>query len=82
MGGLCKPTIVIWQGGTFLPDYRNAVDYLFDGLENGIPLVDKETGTPLFDKSGKPLWESTPQPQHFAVRQYKKYKLAAGAVFL
>jgi type IV secretion system protein VirD4 len=33
--------------------YKNAVDYLFEELENE-------------------------NPQHFAVRQYKKYKLAAG----
>ena len=33
--------------------YKNAVDYLFEDLENE-------------------------NPQHFAVRQYKKYKLAAG----
>ena len=59
--------------------YKNAVDYLFDGLENGIPLVG-EDGKPAFDGEGKPVWESPPQPQHFAVRQYKKYRLAAGVV--
>jgi len=36
--------------------FKNAVDYLFDELEQE-------------------------HPQHFAVRQYKKYKLAAGVVF-
>ena len=33
--------------------FKNAVDYMFDGLERR-------------------------SPQHFAVRQYKKYKLASG----
>jgi len=59
--------------------YKNAVDYLFDGLENGIPLLD-EDGKIVLDKDGNPEWESPPQPQHFAVRQYAKYKLAAGVV--
>jgi cell wall-associated NlpC family hydrolase len=35
--------------------FKNAVDYMFDGLEHR-------------------------SPQHFAVRQYKKYKLASGVV--
>ena len=35
--------------------FKNAVDYMFDGLEKR-------------------------SPQHFAVRQYKKYKLASGVV--
>ncbi|GHV32884.1 hypothetical protein FACS18949_05300 [Clostridia bacterium] len=43
--------------------YKNAVDYMFDELENGDP----ENGI-----EGK--------PDHFAVRQYKKYKLAAGVI--
>ena len=37
--------------------FKNAVDYMFDGLEKR-------------------------NPQHFAVRQYKKYKLASGVVSL
>ena len=37
--------------------FKNAVDYMFDGLEHR-------------------------SPQHFAVRQYKKYKLASGVVSL
>jgi len=41
--------------------FKNAVDYMFEELENGNP----EENIP-------------PQPNHFAVRQYKKYKLAAG----
>ena len=35
--------------------FKNAVDYMFDGLEHR-------------------------SPQHFAVRQYKKYKLASGDI--
>ena len=35
--------------------FKNAVDYMFDGLERR-------------------------SPQHFAVRQYKKYKLASGDI--
>ncbi len=57
--------------------YKNAVDYLFDGLENGIPEVD-EDGNPILDENGNTVWETPPQPQHFAVRQYKKFLLAAG----
>ena len=41
--------------------FKNAVDYMFEELEEG----NEEEGFP-------------PQPNHFAVRQYKKYKLAAG----
>ena len=37
--------------------FKNAVDYMFDGLERR-------------------------SPQHFAVRQYKKYKLASGVAYL
>ena len=37
--------------------FKNAVDYMFDGLERR-------------------------SPQHFAVRQYKKYKLASGVISL
>ena len=42
-------------------NFKNAVDYMFEELENGNP----EEGIP-------------PKPDHFALRQYKKYKLAAG----
>jgi len=42
-------------------NFKNAVDIMFEKLENGDP----DEGIP-------------PQPKHFAVRQYKKYKLAAG----
>ena len=42
-------------------EFKNAVDLLFEELENG----DSDEGI-------------APQPDHFAVRQYKKYKLAAG----
>jgi hypothetical protein len=46
-------------------------------LENGIPQLDKD-GNIVLDKNDNPVWETPPQPQHFAVRQYAKYKLAAG----
>ena len=59
--------------------YKNAVDYLFEELENGKPLVD-DNGDIVLDRNGNPKWELEPQPQHFAVRQYAKYKLAAGVV--
>ena len=42
-------------------NFKNAVDYMFDELENG----NVEEGI-------------KPQPDHFALRQYKKFKLAAG----
>ena len=42
-------------------NYKNAVDIMFDDLENG----NEEKGI-------------EPHPNHFAVRQYRKYKLAAG----
>jgi len=44
--------------------FENAVGILFNKLDNGDP----EKGTP------------PPQPNHFALREYKKYKLAAGDV--
>jgi len=44
-------------------NYKNAVDIMFDDLENG----NEEKGI-------------EPHPNHFAVRQYRKYKLAAGVV--
>jgi type IV secretion system protein VirD4 len=58
-------------------NFKNAVDIMFDELENGIPIVDDE-GNPVLDENEKPVMETLPQPNHFAVRQYKKYKLAAG----
>ena len=57
--------------------FKNAVDIMFDKLEKGIPLVD-DAGNPVLDENGKPILDQPPQPKHFAVRQYKKYKLAAG----
>ena len=59
--------------------FKNAVDIMFGKLENGIPMVDGE-GNPVLDGDGEPVMETPPQPKHFAVRQYKKYKLAAGVV--
>jgi type IV secretion system protein VirD4 len=59
--------------------YMNAVDFLFERLEKGVPLLDDEDN-PVIDENGSVVWEFEPHPQHFAVRQYKKYKLAAGVV--
>ena len=59
--------------------FKNAVDIMFEKLEKGIPLVDEE-GNPVLDDNRQPMMETLPQPKHFAVRQYKKYKLAAGGV--
>ena len=49
-------------------EFKNAVDELFEDLELG-PVVDEATGR---------RDTSQAKPEHFAVRQYKKYKLAAG----
>jgi type IV secretion system protein VirD4 len=59
--------------------FENAVDMMFKNLENGKVLVD-EGGNPVLDEEGEPVMESLPQPDHFALRQYRKYKLAAGVV--
>ena len=37
-----------------------------------------QRGTPKLGKDGKPMKDKRGKPNHFAVRQYKKYKLAAG----
>jgi type IV secretion system protein VirD4 len=57
--------------------FQNPVDIIFERLENGIPELDDE-GKPVLDDSGKTVYIRPPKPDHFAVRQYKKYKLAAG----
>ena len=57
-------------------NFKNAVDIMFEKLEKGAPVLDDEKN-PVIDEKGKPVMEP-PQPNHFAVRQYKKYKLAAG----
>ena len=57
--------------------FKNAVDIMFDKLEKGSPLIDDD-GNPVLDENGKPVWADPPKPKHFAIRQYKKYKLAAG----
>ena len=59
--------------------FVNAVDIMFENLEKGVPMVDDD-GNPVLDENKKPILEKPPQPKHFAVRQYKKYKLAAGGV--
>ena len=60
-------------------NFKNAVDIMFDKLEKGIPVVDND-GKPELDEYERPVMETLPQQNHFAVRQYKKYKLAAGVV--
>jgi type IV secretion system protein VirD4 len=57
--------------------FQNAVDIVFERLEKGKPMLDAE-GQPMVDENGENLYVKPPQPNHFAVRQYKKYKLAAG----
>ncbi|MDL2232146.1 type IV secretory system conjugative DNA transfer family protein [Ruminococcaceae bacterium OttesenSCG-928-L11] len=58
-------------------NFKNAVDYMFDDMENGVPVLDS-AGNPVLSDNGEPVWETPPQPQHFAVRQYRRFKLAAG----
>jgi len=57
--------------------FQNAVDIVFERLEKGIPLLDAD-GQQIVDENGEKVYKKPPQPNHFAVRQYKKYKLAAG----
>jgi type IV secretion system protein VirD4 len=59
--------------------FQNAVDIVFERLEKGKPLLDAD-GQQVVDGNGEKLYTKPPQPNHFAVRQYKKYKLAAGVV--
>jgi type IV secretion system protein VirD4 len=59
--------------------YENGVDRIFEGLEKGRPMLDEEK-RPVYDGEGNVVRTTEPQPQHFAVRQYKKYKLAAGVI--
>jgi len=57
--------------------FQNAVDIVFERLEKGKPLLDAD-GQQVVDENGEKLYTKPPRPDHFAVRQYKKYKLAAG----
>jgi type IV secretion system protein VirD4 len=57
--------------------FQNPVDIIFERLEKGIPELN-ENGEPVADTSGKAVFIRPPRPDHFAVRQYKKYRLAAG----
>ena len=59
--------------------FQNAIDIVFERLEKGKPLLD-ENEQQVIDENGEKLYTKPPQPNHFAVRQYKKYKLAAGVV--
>jgi type IV secretion system protein VirD4 len=54
--------------------FKNPVDYMFEELELGTVEFCKKYKTEIEpDREIKP-----PQPEHFALSQYKKYKLAAG----
>ena len=59
--------------------FQNGVDIVFEQLEKGKPQLDAD-GQPIADENGEKIYLKPPQPDHFAVRQYKKYKLAAGGV--
>ena len=52
----------------------NAIDYAFEELEIGTVEFNKRHN--FTRKDGDKIKE--PKPEHFAVSQYKKYKLAAG----
>ena len=54
--------------------FMNAVDYAFEELEIGTKAFSEKRNRPIGDES-KIL---EPQPEHFALLQYKKYKMAAG----
>jgi type IV secretion system protein VirD4 len=54
--------------------FKNSVDYMFEELEIGTIEFCKKYKTEIEpEREIKP-----PQPEHFALSQYKKYKLAAG----
>jgi type IV secretion system protein VirD4 len=59
--------------------FQNAVDIVFERLEKGKPLLG-EDGNQVVAENGEKLYIKPPQPNHFAVRQYKKFKLAAGLI--
>jgi type IV secretion system protein VirD4 len=59
--------------------FKNQIDFLFDDLAEGVKKTDKD-GNEITDEDGEPIWETEPQPDHFAVRQYAKYRLAAGLI--
>jgi hypothetical protein len=59
--------------------FQNPVDIIFERLEKGMPEL-SESGELVVDTSGKAVFIRPPQPDHFAVRQYKKYRLAAGLI--
>jgi len=54
--------------------FQNAVDIVFERLEKGVPLLDADN-KPVLDANGGKVYKKPPQPNHFAVRQYKKYQI-------
>jgi len=71
-------------------DFKNSVDMIFEAIEHGsdnvrIPLYDKD-GNRKVDKNGVQITKTLTEmghhfprkPNHFCVRQYQKYKHAAG----
>ncbi len=70
--------------------FENSVDRVFHEIEEGIKAIEgyetqkdeqgNEIEIPIYkkDENGEYIYEIEPNPDHFAVRQYKKYKLAAG----
>jgi type IV secretion system protein VirD4 len=71
-------------------NFENAVDRIFNELEEGVKVIERyevqkdekgnEQEVPIYkqDENGEYVYEIEPNPNHFAVRMYKKYKLAAG----
>lgn len=56
-------------------EFKNSVDLMFMELELGTEEFCKQMGYDISDFNGD---IRPPNPEHYAVKQYKKYKLAAG----